>query len=174
MMETGRTSAGGVLAETRRHWPLMTVYERFEQVVAILLTLATGVVIVVALIQLMIGVMPLLIGGVLSPLEHPTFQALFGMIMTLLIAMEFNHSIVRVAFRRESIVQVRTVVLIAVLALSRKFIILDTTTTSAATIAALAGATLVLGVVYWLLRERDDRSGAAPPRDSPASDERTL
>jgi hypothetical protein len=30
-------------------------------------------------------------------------------------------------------------------------------TTSAATIAALASATLVLGVVYWLLRERDDR-----------------
>ncbi len=27
----------------------------------------------------------------------------------------------------------------------------------AATIAALVGATLVLGVVYWLLRERDDR-----------------
>jgi hypothetical protein len=28
---------------------------------------------------------------------------------------------------------------------------------SASTIAALAGATLVLGLVYWLLRERDDR-----------------
>jgi hypothetical protein len=25
-------------------------------------------------------------------------------------------------------------------------------------LAALAGATLVLGVVYWLLRERDDRA----------------
>ena len=25
--------------------------------------------------------------------------------------------------------------------------------------AALAGATLVLGLVYWLLRERDDRLG---------------
>ena len=168
-MDTGRASAMGVFAETRRHWPLMTVYERFEQVVAILLSLATSAVIVVALVQLMIGVMPLLVGGVLSPLEHPTFQALFGMIMTLLIAMEFNHSIVRVAFRRESIVQVRTVLLIAVLALSRKFIILDTAATSAATIAALAGATFVLGVVYWLLRERDDRLGTAEARDDPTS-----
>jgi uncharacterized membrane protein (DUF373 family) len=79
------------------------------------------------------------------------------MIMTLLIAMEFKHSIIRVALRRSSIVQVKTVVLISLIALSRKFVILDTNTTSASTIAALAGAMLVFGVVYWLLRERDDR-----------------
>jgi hypothetical protein len=41
--------------------------------------------------------------------------------------------------------------------LSRKFVILDTKAASANTIAALAAATLVLGVVCWLLRERDDR-----------------
>ncbi len=56
-----------------------------------------------------------------------------------------------------SIIQVKTVVLIALIALSRKFVILDSSATGASTIAALAGATLVLGVVYWLLRERDDR-----------------
>jgi uncharacterized membrane protein (DUF373 family) len=79
------------------------------------------------------------------------------MIMTLLIAMEFKHSIIRVALRRSSIIQVKTVMLIALIALSRKFVILDSGATAASTIAALAGATLVLGVVYWLLRERDDR-----------------
>jgi hypothetical protein len=42
--------------------------------------------------------------------------------------------------------------------LSRTFIILDTAATDAATIGALAGAALVLGVVYWPLRDRDDRS----------------
>ena len=76
--------------------------------------------------------------------------------MTLLIALEFKHSIIRVALRRASIVQVKTVVLISLLALSRKFIVLDSKATGE-TIAALALATLVLGVVYWLLRERDDR-----------------
>ena len=47
--------------------------------------------------------------------------------------------------------------LIALLAQSRKFIVLDSKVTEAQTIAALALATLVLGIVYWLLRERDDR-----------------
>lgn len=59
---------------------------------------------------------------------------------------------------RESIVQVKTVVLISLIALSRKFVILDTAATSAGVVAALAGATLVLGAVYWLLRDRDERN----------------
>lgn len=83
------------------------------------------------------------------------------MVMTLLIAMEFKHSIVRVAMRHGSIVQVKTVVLIALLALSRKFVILDTAATGPAQVGALAFATLVLGIVYWLLRERDDRVSSA-------------
>jgi uncharacterized membrane protein (DUF373 family) len=75
--------------------------------------------------------------------------------------MEFKHSIIRVALRRESVIQVKTVMLVALLALSRKFIILDVAATEPATIAALSGATLVLGIVYWLLRERDDRLATA-------------
>ena len=152
--------AGRLMPETREHWPLMTFYERFEHVVAFVLSWVIAVVIGLALLQLLIGVLPLLVSGALNPLEHHAFQGLFGMVMTLLIALEFKHSIVPVARRRDSIVQVKTVILSALLALSRKFVILDAATTSPAAIAALAASTLVLGVVYWLLRERDDR----PPR----------
>jgi uncharacterized membrane protein (DUF373 family) len=148
------------LGETREHWPIMSFYERFEQVVAIVLSLVVAVVIALALVQLVLRIMPLLIRGALDPLDPEVFQGIFGTVMTLLIALEFKHSIIRVALRRESIVQVKTVLLIALIALSRKFVILDTNETSAATIAALASATLVLGVVYWLLRERDDRPAA--------------
>jgi len=156
-MENKRHAPRKFLAETREHWPIMSVYERFEQIVAIVLSLVISVVIALALVQLVIRILPLLLSGAIDPLGPDVFQALFGMIMTLLIAMEFKHSIVRVALRRSSIIQVKTVVLIALIALSRKFVILDSSATAASTIAALAGATLVLGVVYWLLRERDDR-----------------
>ena len=47
--------------------------------------------------------------------------------------------------------------LIALLALARKFIILDVKETSAAHFFGLAAVTLVLGVVYWLIREREER-----------------
>jgi uncharacterized membrane protein (DUF373 family) len=145
------------LAETREQWPIMSLYERFEQVVAIVLSLVVAIIIALALVQLVIRVVPLLLTGAIDPLDYEVFQTLFGMIMALLIAMEFKHSIVRVAMRQSSIVQVKTVVLIGLIALSRKFVILDINTTEASTIAALAAATLTLGVVYWLLRERDDR-----------------
>jgi uncharacterized membrane protein (DUF373 family) len=151
---TDKTASG--LEEFRARWGLMTFYERFEQIIALALSLVIAVIIVVSMIQLIQVVFTLLIVDAFNPLDHKVFQTVFGMIMTLLIAMEFKHSIIRVALRRDSIIQVKTVILIALIALSRKFVVLDPDM-SPAKVAALAGATLALGVTYWLLRERDDR-----------------
>lgn len=133
----------------------MSAYERFEQIVVLALGLIIAAVIVMALFQLYSRVVPLLLGGAIDPLDHEVFQTLFGSIFTVLIAMEFKHSIVRPALRRDSIVQIRTVLLIALLALSRKFVILDSAVTPASTIAALGFATLVLGFVSWMLHEHN-------------------
>ncbi|WP_455768484.1 M48 family metalloprotease [Acinetobacter schindleri] len=141
----------------RAQWAVMTFYERFEQVIALALSAIIAVIIVVSLLQLISIVFSLLVIDAFNPLDHKVFQTVFGMIMTLLIAMEFKHSIVRVALRRDSIIQVKTVILIGLIALARKFVILDPET-SPAKIAALAGAILALGATYWLLRERDDRA----------------
>jgi uncharacterized membrane protein (DUF373 family) len=75
--------------------------------------------------------------------------------MTLLIALEFNHTLHFVAMREQSIIQIKIVLLIALLALARKFIILKET--SAEMMLGLAAITFVLGITYWLIRERDDR-----------------
>lgn len=143
--------------EGTRFWRVMTLYERFEHGVALVLSGIIAVVIVVALWQLLWRVGVMLSDGVLDPLDHATFQAIFGMIMTLLIAMEFKHSILKVIERKAHIIQAKTVLLIAQLALARKFIILDFATTSAAKLAALGLAMLMLGAVYWLLDQRDER-----------------
>ncbi|HDZ1043961.1 TPA: phosphate-starvation-inducible PsiE family protein, partial [Klebsiella pneumoniae] len=50
------------------------------------------------------------------------------------------------------------------IALARKFVILDPET-GPAKVAALAGATLALGATYWLLRERDDRTAGESSDD---------
>jgi uncharacterized membrane protein (DUF373 family) len=61
------------------------------------------------------------------------------------------------AERRDNVVQIRSVVMIALLAICRKVIILDLTETDASHILALAAAILALGVVYWLIRDSDQR-----------------
>lgn len=131
----------GPIKTFRAQWAVMTFYERFEQVIALALSAIIAVIIVVSLLQLISIVFSLLVIDAFNPLDHKVFQTVFGMIMTLLIAMEFKHSIVRVALRRDSIIQVKTVILIGLIALARKFVILDPET-SPAKIAALAGATL--------------------------------
>jgi Phosphate-starvation-inducible E. len=102
-------------------WGVLTFYERFEQVVALILANVIAVVVVISLFQLIRAVVVLLAGEAFNLLDHAAFQNLFGMIMTLLIALEFKHSIIRVALHRDSIIQVKTVVLIALIALTRKF-----------------------------------------------------
>lgn len=64
--------------------------------------------------------------------------------MPLLIAMEFKHSIIKVA-----ITVFTRMILLALIALSRKFVLLEADS-DPAQIAAL-------GAVYWLLQEREER-----------------
>jgi uncharacterized membrane protein (DUF373 family) len=135
----------------------LTWYQRFEHLVALMLTILVSLIMLVAMYRLSVGIIHDLMFGFLNPLEHEVFQSLFGEIMTLLIAMEFNHTIHLVAMRKQSIIQVKTVLLIAILALARKVIIMDLHQISPAQIEALAAITLALGIVYWLMRERDDR-----------------
>ncbi|MEA5098128.1 MAG: phosphate-starvation-inducible PsiE family protein [Burkholderiaceae bacterium] len=149
-----------LLAHLRLLWKPIHFHEKFEKIVAGILSIAIAIIIVVSLIQLLRTIYVMLVLDAMNPLDHTVFQAVFGMIMTLLIAMEFQHSIVRMAVRGDSLIQVKTVLLIGLIALARKFVILDPADTGPAKMAALSGATIALGVVYWLLRERDDRQAA--------------
>jgi uncharacterized membrane protein (DUF373 family) len=92
-----------------------------------------------------------------DPTDHAVFQSVFGMIFTVIIALEFKRTLLVVTERRDSVVQVRAVILIAMLAIVRKLIILDIATTDAPQLLALAAAILSLGGVYWLVRDQDSR-----------------
>ena len=147
----------------QREWPILSYYQRFESVVALILTLIVGLIIVVALYRLTSSVLIELVWGALDPLDHIVFQSVFGEILTLLIALEFNHTLQYVVKREQSIIQTKIVVLIALLAVARKFIVLDLGQVSPGQLLGLAAITLVLGVTYWLMRERDDRIDPPSP-----------
>jgi uncharacterized membrane protein (DUF373 family) len=144
-----------IFRETRENWSGLNLYQRFEEIVVLLLGFLIAVVIVVAMINLLQTVFVLLRLGMLSPTQPEIFQTIFGMIMIVLISLEFNHTILGLLDRGRSIVQVRAVVLIALLAVLRKFIVIEIAETNALLLLALAAATLALGGVYWAVREQD-------------------
>lgn len=148
--------------QLRDQWGTLTFYQRFEGLVALVLTVLIAAIIVVALYHLSKAVILGLIFGSIDLLDQNVFQTIFAEILTLMIALEFNHTLQFAAARSQSIIQTKVVLLIAMLALARKFIVLDINTTGAGEMLGLAAITLALGIVYWLLRERDDRIASIP------------
>jgi uncharacterized membrane protein (DUF373 family) len=144
------------------------VYGKFEHAVIVLLTGLIAVIIAFAVWNLVLKVLAGIVASrYFDPTDNTVFQALFGMIFTVIIALEFKRSLLVVAERHSSIVQVRTVVLIALLAIVRKLLILDLSVTDAPHLFALAAAILALGCVYWLVRDQDNRERAALARTAP-------
>ena len=150
------------LKEAGEQFRLLSLYQRFEYVVVMLLTALIAVIVIVAVWNLSLKILfGLVLSGSLDPSDYSAFQAVFGMIFTVIIALEFKKSLLVVAERRDTVVQIRSVVMIALLAICRKVIILDLTETDALHILALGAAILALGIVYWLMRDSDQRIGDA-------------
>ena len=149
------------LAAERERWRPLTAYQKFEHAVILVLTALIAIVIAFALWNLTVKILLSIVSsGGFDPTDYSVFQALFGMIFTVIIALEFKRSLLVIAERRRGIVQVRTVVLIALLAIVRKLMIIDLTASNAAEVFALAAAILALGAVYWLVRDQDRREQA--------------
>jgi uncharacterized membrane protein (DUF373 family) len=144
--------------DIRNAWALLTGYERFEQAVSLALTVLISVLVIITLLRLTYQVCNLVAFQVIDPNQPEVFQAIFGMVMTVLIALELNHSVLSVLERRHGVVQVRTVVLIAILALVQKSILIDFTQETPFMMLGLAASTLALGAVYWMVREQDQRA----------------
>lgn len=149
------------LAAARALWEPLTFYEKFEHIVILILTGLIAIVIVSAVLNLALKILfGLVLAGTFDLTDYAVFQAVFGMIFTVIIALEFKRSLLVVVERRGTVVQVRTVVLIAMLAIVRKLIILDLGKTDALQLFALAAAILALGGVHWLVRDQDRREQA--------------
>lgn len=102
---------------------------------------------------------------------------MFGSIFTVIVALEFKSSLRISLIHHKDVVRVRTIVLIALLAVSRKFIILDPNEVHPIEMMAFSAAMLTLGVLYRLIREQDTRvatraailsGGEKIPQDLPA------
>ncbi len=155
-----RSSVRGALFSFRG----LTFYERFEHTVILVLTALIVVVVASATWHLTEVVALLVLADEMQPANQSVFQSVFGMVFTVIIALEFKHSLLIVLARQESVVRVRSIVLIAMLAMVRKFIILDLGVGGETELFGLSAAILSLGVVYWLVRDQDQRFANDPAR----------
>ena len=148
--------------DVRGKFKLFSLYQRFEHLVVMFLTALIAVIVIAAVWNLSLKILfGLVLSGSLDPSDYSAFQAVFGTIFTVIIALEFKKSLLVMAERRDNVVQVRSVVMIALLAICRKVIILDFSDTDALHILALAASILALGVVYWLIGNRSQNSSEA-------------
>jgi uncharacterized membrane protein (DUF373 family) len=83
-------------------------------------------------------------------MEAGALQDTFGHLLTVIILVEFNHSIVLAIRQRSGAIQVRIVVLITIIVLARKLVLLDYASASMETLG-LGGLALSLGGLYWLI-----------------------
>ncbi len=135
-----------------------TYYTYFERGVAFVLSLGVIGVILIATGHLAISLFAVYSRGLVQ-FDYVQFQRIFEQILTVLIALEFNHSLSQVATGVHGFIQVRTIVLIAILAAVRKFIVLDIEKTQGEFLLGLGASVFALGAVYVMLVWIDMRSG---------------
>jgi len=138
-------------------------YELFESLVSRLIMIVLGFLTLYALIAAAIElIVDLRLGS--EFIEKELLQNTFGSILTVLILMEFTHSVYTSIKNRSVVIEARAIVLIAVIVIARKLILVDFKSASMEEVAAYGGIALALGILFWLLGLGSERRrGATPP-----------
>jgi uncharacterized membrane protein (DUF373 family) len=133
-----------------------TPYEWFEQVILGILVFTIAIIIIYSLILSIITLVGDFSLGI-KFMEAGALQDTFGHILTVIILVEFNHSIVLAIRQRSGAIQVRIIVLITIIVLTRKLVLLDYAAASIETLLGLGGLALSLGGLYWLISNGEQR-----------------
>ena len=139
-------------------WRGLPLEVRFEDAIVLTLSAVIAVIVLLTVWSLVLKVVGILLDlGSISATDPAIFQNIFGMIFIVIIALEFRRTLLVITERQQSIVHVRAVILVAMLAIVRKLIVFDLTSGGSGELFALAAAILALGGVYWLVRDIDKR-----------------
>jgi uncharacterized membrane protein (DUF373 family) len=151
---------------TTAKWRKRAVYGQFERIaltsVLVMLAIITVFAIVFTAIKL---VGDLELGEAF--LDKAALQDTFGLILTIVILLEFNHSIYVALNQGSGAVQTRIVVLIAILVIARKLMLKDYETIDFQTLLGYGGLLLALGGLYWLISDGDRRCAPATTLPDP-------
>jgi uncharacterized membrane protein (DUF373 family) len=143
-------------------------YPQIEHVALVCVMVLVGMVTAYALVLSAIKLATdFLLGAAF--LEKAALQDTFGLILTVIILLEFNHSIFVALKERMGAIQARTIVLIAVLVVTRKLMLQEFTTLDLQSLLGFGGLLMALGGLYWLISDGDRRRLSAATLQKPSS-----
>lgn len=149
---------------TKEAWRKLPAYGQFERVALLCVMLLVGTIIVYAIILSTIRLISDFMLGA-SFLEKAALQDTFGLVLTVVILLEFNHSIFVAVTEGSGAIQTRAVVLIAMLVVARKLMLQDFVALDFQTLLGFGGLLLALGGLYWLIADGDRRRASAASRE---------
>ena len=156
-------------AFTGAKWAKLPSYPQFERIALASVLLMLAVITVYAIVFVAIKLAGDLVLGE-SFLDKAALQDTFGLLLTIVILLEFNHSIYVAMTQGSGAVQTRIVVLIAVLVIARKLMLKDFDAIDFQTLLGYGGLLLALGGLYWLISDGDRRRAlAAAPKGPDAA-----
>lgn len=89
-------------------------------------------------------------------IDHEGFIKVFAAFMTVLIALEFNHTVLPDITTKAPLVKVRAVLLVALLALARKVVLVDFKQVEYTSMIGLAILIIAVAGAYWALQREED------------------
>lgn len=129
----------------------------FEKLIAVVLIIMMSVVILFATIDLGWIIIKDIISPPIFLLDINELLEVFGLFLLVLIGIELVETIK--AYLSERVIRVEVVIIVALIAISRKVIILDVKELSSLTLIGIATIILALSAGYYLLKKRSIRDG---------------
>ena len=137
----------------QRDWKQFLSYELFERLASRIVMFFISIIIVYSLILMAIVLFDQIR---LNPafLDTDSLRDVFGSLLTILIMIEFNHSIAVAISTRAGILQARPILLITILVIARKVILLDFAAATFEQMLGIAAVALAFGLLFWLINAR--------------------
>ena len=133
--------------------PMIRFLKQFERTVVLVITCAMALVLALATIDLLwLIVQDIRDSGLLLQIDQ--LLEIFGLFMLVLIGVELFESVFKSYLQREHTLRVELVIAVAIIAVSRKIIILDWKEYDSSTLFAAAALTISLCAGFFLLRAR--------------------
>lgn len=114
------------------------------------LLILISILLIIAVLDVFIQLYDGVIVGSLSEFIDTQFSQLIGLFLTILIGVELLEAVK--AFLKEEIVHVEIVVLVAIIAISRKVIVWEMSSTNYMDLISMSVMLLSLAATYWIIK----------------------